>query len=66
MTNTKKEFISRNWRNTRKERGETPRRYRVRVVLKLDMFVMTGESSNIFSGPLLIITRLRRRMELSL
>ena len=31
--------------------------YRVRVLLKLEMLVMTGESSNIFRGPLLIIQR---------
>ena len=31
--------------------------YRVRVLLKLEMLVMTGESSNIFRGPLLTIQR---------
>ena len=28
--------------------------YRVKVVLRLEIFVITGESSNIFRGPLLI------------
>ena len=29
--------------------------YRVSVVLSCEILVMTGESSNIFSGPLLVI-----------
>ena len=32
--------------------------YRVNVVLKLDILFMTGESSNIFRGPLLIIRQI--------
>ena len=38
--------------------------YRVRVVLRLEIFVITGESSNIFRGPLLIkvFTLVSKRM----